>query len=69
MQNLLNFVMRRAGTDAKGRPLAPRVAVLFTDDAQIDVLLDSAGPSALQCRRDDGQEMIIPYTAIKYIMP
>jgi len=69
MQNLLNVVMRRAGTDPQGKPLAPRVSVQLIDDTQIDVHMDSAGPTALACRRDDGQEMIIPYTAIKFILP
>ena len=69
MQNLLNVVMRRAGTDDMGKPLAPKVAVVLMDDSQHQVLLESAGPSAVMCRTEEGQEMLIPYTSIKYIMP
>ena len=69
MQNLLNVVMRRAGTDDMGKPLAPKVSVVLTDDTQHELFLEAAGPSAVMCRTADGQEMLIPYTSIKYIMP
>lgn len=69
MQNLLNVVMRRAGTDQMGKPLAPKVAIVLADDSRHELMLESAGPSAVMCRTADGQEMLIPYTSIKYIMP
>ena len=69
MQNLLNIVMRRAGTDSMGKPMSPHVKLMLVDDTVHDLVLEAAGPTAMMCRTQDNQEMIIPYTSIKYIMP
>ena len=69
MQTHLNVVMRKAGTDKKGKPLAPKIFITLMDDTQIDLFLEAAGPVAMMGKDTDGREMIIPYTSIKYVHP
>ncbi|GEM_PF-2067463 len=69
MQNMLNVVMRRAGTDKVGKPRPPRVAMVLTDGTEIEVLVEAAGPTAAMGKSTDGREMIIPYSSIRYILP
>jgi hypothetical protein len=69
MQNLLNVVMRRAGTDDMGKPRPPKVSVVLNDGSQLELFVDAAGPTAVMCRKEDGKEMLIPYTSISYILP
>lgn len=69
MQNMLNVVMRRAGTDAMGKPRSQKVSVVLNDGTQFELFVDAVGPTAMMCRNENGKEMIIPYTSIKYIEP
>ena len=69
MQNMLNVVMRRAGTDSKGKPISPHVKLMLLDDTVHDLFVEAAGPTAMMCRTQDNREMLIPYTSVKYLLP